>query len=175
MPYFSISNKYREQNDDPAIQRWMNSLPLSTIRATIAGTTQVFATTPVLTPVFTPVNLTTVTEDTASFFPVVSVASPVTGVTIPKEAGGLYIYSFYGTWTTSSPVARFQALVHRFGTPAGSTVVDIGRSLGNQSDGLLMGFLYLNPGDTLSLQACQSSGADSTLQGVIFKFARVTV
>ena len=174
MPYFSISNKYREQNDDPAIQRWMNSLPLSTIRATILGTTQVFATTPPLTPVYTAVNLTTVTEDTASFFPVVSVANPVTGVTIPKDAGGLYIYSFFGAWT-AAPAAGFKTVVHRFNTPPATVDVDLARTIFSELDCLLIGFLYLNPGDTLSPLAAQSSGADNTLQGVIFKFARVTV
>lgn len=105
MTQYGISNRARMSSPDvdPPMKRWANGLPFAYIGAKIR-TTQVQT---INTGVVTPVLFDTLISDTGSFIPTgMSGAATIDRITVPAQAGGLYIVTAGPRWLDSVPAAR---------------------------------------------------------------------
>lgn len=172
MPYFSISSKYPAPNGlDPSLQRFLNGLPLGTIRARVFSVVQSIAS----GAGYKTIQFRGKLEDTASFVPTgISAATPIPGLVIPPQAGGLYMYSLYGIWNAGGAAAppAFANMQVSFDLGSLYTPETQFFSLGELR---IVGFQYLNPGDGIYGGITQSSGGAVSFGGAVLKIARITV
>ena len=161
------------------MKRWANGLPLSAIQGEVEGSGlgSGFWVPPGPLP-FTKVNL-----DTAGFFPVLSITTataylaindinPSTTITIPKEAGGLYIFNLYCQPNVNHAIQGYMT-VKRL---VNGSYVDITPHMPlDVYDRTLTGFDYFNPGDILFPFVSAIGALSPQLGRYVFKLARLSV
>jgi hypothetical protein len=166
MPYFSISQKYRSPGGlDPSLRQFLDGLPLGTIRASVHSGVQSIAS----SASYSFINFNAIDEDTGKFLPLLM---PQPGFTIPKDAGGLYVYSLFGVWNTGA-----------FAAPPANSALKVSFQLTYPDeiqafalgDCRIFGFQYMVPGDVIFGAVRQVSGAAVNFGGATLKIARVTV